>query len=79
MKTLTVKIPEELEAKLERLVAQRGGSRSSLVRAALEELINSDEAVQPRSCLDLAKDLLGQADGPVDLSYNKKHLKGYGQ
>ena len=41
MKTLTVKIPEELEAKLDRLVAQRGGSRSSLIRAALKELTTS--------------------------------------
>ena len=79
MKTLTVKIPEELEAKLERLVAQRGGSKSALIRAALEELTISADKVQPHSCLDLARDLLGQADGPADLSYNKKHLKGYGQ
>lgn len=79
MKTLTVKIPEELEAKLVRLVAQRGVSKSALIRAALEELTTSAEAVQPHSCLDLARDLLGQADGPADLSYSKKHLKGYGQ
>ncbi len=79
MKTLTVKIPEELEAKLDRLVAKRGGSRSSLIRAALEELTTNAETVQPHSCLDLARDLLGQADGPADLSYNKKHLKGYGR
>ncbi|MBI2501927.1 MAG: CopG family transcriptional regulator [Candidatus Latescibacteria bacterium] len=79
MKTLTVKIPEELEAKLERLVAQRGASKSALIRAALEELTTNAETVQPHSCLDLARDLLGQADGPTDLSYNKKHLKGYGR
>lgn len=79
MKTLTVKIPEELEAKLERLVTQRGASKSALIRAALEELTTSDEAVQPHSCLDLARDLLGQADGPADLSFDKKHLKGYGR
>ena len=79
MKTLTVKVPEELEAKLERLAARRGESKSALIRTAIEELTTSEEAVQPRSCLDLARDLLGQADGPSDLSYNKKHLKGYGR
>lgn len=79
MKTLTVKIPQELEAKLERLVARRGASKSALIRAALEELTTNADTVQPHSCLDLARDLLGQADGPPDLSYNKKHLKGYGR
>ena len=79
MKTLTVKVPEELDAKLTRLAAKRGASRSALIRTALEELTTTDEAVQPHSCLDLAKDLLGQVDGPADLSHNKKHLKGYGR
>ncbi len=79
MKTLTVKVPEELDAKLTRIAARRGASRSALIRTALEELATTDEALQPLSCLDLAKDLLGQTEGPTDLSYNKKHLKGYGR
>ena len=79
MKTLTVKVPEELEAKLDRLAARRGESKSALIRTALEELATSEDAFQTDSCLDLAKDLLGQADGPSDLSHNKKHMKGYGR
>lgn len=79
MKTLTIKVPEELEVKLQRIAAQRGESKSAVIRAALEDFAAGGEVVNPRSCLDLARDLLGYAEGPIDLSYNKKHLKGYGR
>lgn len=79
MKTLTVKVPEDLELKLAAIAAKRGESKSTLVRAAIESMVNINDAITPHSCLDLAKDLVGSVDGLSDLSYNKKHLKEYGQ
>ena len=50
-----------------------------MIREAIETIVSANEAVTPNSCLDLAKDLMGSVEGPSDLSYNKKYLKGYGQ
>ena len=79
MKTLTVKVPEELDLKLSAVAAKRRESKSALIRAALDHIVKSSEAITPNSCLDLAKDLSGSVEGPSDLSYSNKHLKGYGR
>ena len=79
MKTLTVKVAEDLDLKLAAVAAKRGESKSDLIRAALEAIVTANDATTPNSCLDLAKDIIGSVEGPSDLSYNKKHLKGYGQ
>jgi len=70
MKTLTVKVPKELDLKLAAVAAKRGESKSNLI-------LKANEAVAPNSCLDMAKDLVGSVEGPSDLSCNKKHLKNY--
>ena len=79
MKTLTVKVPEDLDLKLAAAAAKRGESKSDLIRTALESIVNANEAIIPNSCLELAKDIVGSVEGPSDLSRNKKYLKGYGQ
>ena len=79
MKTISVKVPEDLDLKLTAVAAKRCESKSALIRAALDHLVKSSEAITPNSCLDLARDLIGSVEGPSDLSYNKKHLKGYGR
>ena len=79
MKTLTVKVPEELDLKLTAEATRRGESKSTLIRAAIERIVDGDATVTPDSCLDLARDLLGSCEGPEDLSHNKEHLRGYGQ
>jgi hypothetical protein len=79
MKTISVKVPEDLDLKLTAVAAKRRETKSALIRAALDHIVKSSEAVTPNSCLDLAKDLIGSVEGPSDLSYNKKHLKGYGR
>ena len=76
MKTLSVKVPEDLDLKLTAVAAKRRESKSAVIRAALDHLVKSSEAITPNSCLDLAKDLIGSVEGPSDLSYNNKHLKG---
>ena len=79
MKTISVKVPEDLDLKLNAVAAKRRETKSAIIRAALDHLVNSSEASTPNSCLDLAKDLIGSIEGPSDLSYNSKHLKGYGR
>jgi hypothetical protein len=79
MKTLTVRVPEDLDLKLTAAAAKRGESKSDLIRTALESIVDTNETITPNSCLELAKDIVGSVEGPSDLSYNKKHLKGYGQ
>ena len=79
MKTLTVKVPEKLDLKLAAVAAKRGESKSNLIRTAIESILNANEAIALNSCLDMAKDLVGSVEGPSDLSYHKKHLKGYGK
>ena len=74
MKVLTVKVPEELDLKLTAVAARRCESKSALIRAALNHIVKSSEAITPNSCHDHAKDLIGIVEGPTDLSYNKKHL-----
>jgi len=81
MKTLTIKVPEELEAELQRAAEQRGDSKSCLVREAIVSYIRSDGSRSSDvSCFDLASDLAASFDGPTDLARDrKKYLKGFGR
>ena len=79
MKTLSLKLSESLLAKLTSMARERGENRSALLREAIETFITGDNYTPKGSCLDLAKDLVGCVRGPVDLSFNKKHMRGYGQ
>ena len=79
MKTLSLKLPESLLEKLDSAARKRGESRSALLREAIETVITGENYIQDGSCLDLAKDLAGCAQGPEDLSFNKKRMIGYGQ
>ncbi len=79
MKTLTVKVPEKLDLKLAALAAKRGESKSNLIRSAIQSILKANDAVAPNSCLEMAIDLVGSVEGPLDLSCNKKYLEGYGQ
>jgi predicted transcriptional regulator len=79
MKTLSVKVPNTLDAKLALLAQQRGVSKSLVVREALEVFLKRNGRVRAGSALDLAKDLAGCLSGPGDLSFNKKYLKDFGR
>ena len=79
MKTLTVKIPEDMDAKLTSLATQQGQSKSEMVRIALEHIFMSNGQTNETSALDQIADLIGCVEGDKDLSYNKGHMKGYGR
>lgn len=75
MKTWTIKVPPELDAKVARLARRRGASRSQIVREALERLL--DEPAE--SMVDRAGKLVGSVSGPEDLASNPRHLEGFGE
>jgi len=79
VKTLTIKVPEELAAKLEIVAMRRGRSKAALVRAAIEDIVKAEETEASLSCLELARDLKGCVAGPEDLSYSEKYFREYGR
>lgn len=79
MKTLSLKLPETLDAELTAVAAQRGESKSTLVRRALENYLSRGHKASRTSFLVHAKDLIGSLQGPPDLSVNKDYLRGYGK
>jgi Arc/MetJ-type ribon-helix-helix transcriptional regulator len=81
MKTLTVRLPEDLAAQIEAESRAQGRSKSDVVRDRLRSAGNAQgDAVDPLASI---RDLIGSVDGlPVDLSARKKeYLKstGYGR
>ena len=74
MRTVSFKLPPRLDAALDRLALDRKSSRSALVREALEAL----ERRSRPSVTARVDELVGSLDGPVDLSTNPKHMRGYG-
>ena len=79
MKTLTMKLPAETFAWLEKEAKRANRPKSVLVRELLERA-RQYQLPARRSALDLAGDLCGSVEsGLRDLSHNKKHLKGFGR
>ena len=79
MKTFSLKLPDRLHARLASLAEKKGLTKSDLVRDALEAHCQSEEASTPGSFAELTRDAKGCCEGPPDLSYNKDHMRGFGQ
>ena len=79
MKTVSLKLPESLDERLAAVAAGRSATKSAVMREALQEYLGRGKRVQAQSCLSLASDLVGSVDGPRDLSFRAKHLKGFGE
>jgi predicted DNA-binding protein len=76
MKTLTMKMPDELLVWLENEARRAGKPKSALVR----EILQQHQQHRSQSALDLAADLCGCVrSGLGDLARNKNHLKGFGR
>jgi hypothetical protein len=75
MRTVSFKVPAELDDALNTLARTRRSSRSALFREALQSLAKGKR----RSVTALAGDLVGSVDGPVDLATNPRHMSGYGR
>lgn len=80
VKTLSLKIPEQLERRIAHEVARRHIPKSVLVREALEKhLAGASPAGKTPSFLDLAGDLIGRYRGSGDVSTNPKYLDDFGK
>jgi predicted transcriptional regulator len=75
MRTVSFKLPEQLDETLTRLARSRKSSRSALVREALESLAKGKR----RSVTAAVDELIAPLEGPADLSTNRKHMDGYGR
>jgi Ribbon-helix-helix protein, copG family len=75
MRTVSFKLPTDLDRALDELAGRRKASRSAIVREALEALARGPR----RSVTALAGDLVGSFEGPRDLATNPRHMAGYGK
>ncbi len=74
MRTVTVKLPDEVFQKVSRSAAQRRVSKSEIIREALSAQETTVESLYSR-IEDLVFD---DTSLPRDLSSNPQHLKAYG-
>lgn len=80
MKTITLKVPEEVDEQIRYQAEREGTSKSSIVREALAAYLGNDQKQdRPKSVYEGMKHLIGTLDGPRDLSTNPKYMEGFGQ
>jgi hypothetical protein len=80
MRTISVKLPDELLAELAREAKARRVTKSWLVRKSLEKGLHEQPPAGAVSCYDLARDLAGMVKGlPKDLADNPKYMEGFGK
>ena len=81
MKSLTVRLPDQLVREIEAESRERDCAKSDVVRERLQRGAGPTSSSSAR--LNLIADLIGSVDGlPADLSARKKHYlkaSGYGQ
>jgi predicted DNA-binding protein len=80
MRTISLRLPDEILAQLDAEAKARGVTRSFLVRESLEKVLHKESSGGAVSCYDLARDLAGAIKGlPEDLAGNPKYMEGFGQ
>ena len=76
LKTLSVKVPASLSARVVKLARSRKSTVSAVVREAIERYAPAEGV----SFADAAREFIGCLDGgPGDLATNPRHLKGFGR
>jgi hypothetical protein len=75
MKTLSVKLPASLDARLAALARRKGQTKSALTREILSHFLSRERF----SCLDLVADLVGCVSGPRDLATNNRYMRDFGR
>lgn len=80
MRTISLKLPDDLLAELEREAKARRVTKSDLVRQSLATALRRRPRQRTDSCYDLARDLAGSLKGlPRDLASNPKYMDGFGE
>lgn len=78
MKSISIKLPEELERQIVQAACEQQVSKSCIMREALASYFAGEQKHNPKSCIGAISDLVGCLEGPQDLSYNKQYLEGFG-
>ena len=79
MKTISLKVPEAMDASLAAIAKQNGKTKSEVAREALQAFFRNGHKNRLLSAYDLSKDLIGKFRGPADLSTDKRYMRGYGR
>lgn len=79
MKTMSLKVPDALDAQIRELARRTGRSKSLVVRMAISDFLPKAGLGSRRSFLSKAIDLAGSITAVPDLSVNKRRLAGYGR
>jgi hypothetical protein len=79
MKTISLKLTDNVLRKLERAARERGQSKSDVIRSALEQYLNGEGTIPPGSALEAARPWIGCVEGPGDLATNPRYLEGLGE
>jgi predicted DNA-binding protein len=80
MRTISVKVSDELLARMDKEAKARRVTKSWLIRESLEKGLNGQSLAGAVSCYDLARDLAGTVKGmPKDLADNPKYMKSFGK
>jgi hypothetical protein len=79
MRTISLKLPDDLLAQLSREAKARKVTKSSLIREGLVKTLRQQPSGQTPSCYDVAVDLAGSVKGlPKNLAHNPKYMDGFG-
>jgi metal-responsive CopG/Arc/MetJ family transcriptional regulator len=80
MRTISLKLPEQLIVRLEKEAKTRRVTRSRLMRESRERALDEPSKGKGPSCYDLAKDLIrGPKARHPDLATNPKYMEGFGE
>jgi predicted transcriptional regulator len=80
MRTISLRLPDELVAQLTNEARKRGITKSGLIRDSLEKALHRQPSARALSCYDLARDLAGTVKGlPGDLADNPKYMRNFGE
>ena len=80
MRTISLKLPDDLLANLDNEARKRRVTKSSVVRESLEKALHQRPSAREVSCYDLARDLAGSIKGlPKDLANDPKYMEGFGE
>lgn len=79
MRTISLKLSDELLTHLSEEARKRRVTMSALVRESLEKTLYRQPPASTISCYDLARDLAGTLKGlPEDLAEDPKYLQSFG-
>ena len=79
MRTISLRLPDELLAEVEDEAQHRRVSKSELIRDSIEAVLRKRPS-EDMSCYELVRDLAGSVKRlPKDIATNPKYMKDFGK